>query len=236
MAQTKWNKAPRFRMPKTLNPTKMDVYWREFCEKTNNHLGIEKANKFEYDHFKETARSSDSNDDEDSNTERAASAAGRTGRTGRTARSETGRSYSTTVRSSARKSTRREELVDTVRRVEKQRMKKQEELERLLEKERKRRRMMDEKYFALNSAAEGSARRINNTKAHVKPKRVQTRHKLGHHVIVHHPHNQNMIRRTARMTSDTPDMFGTKSTRKNYLKANKDNRRLPAKTKKWPDY
>ena len=39
--------------------------------------------------------------------------------------------------------------MDTVRRVEEQRMKKQEELERLLEKERARRRMMDEKYFAL---------------------------------------------------------------------------------------
>ena len=88
----------------------------------------------------------------------------------------------------------------------------------------------------VNSAAEGSTRRINNTEAHAKPKRVQTRHKLGHHVIVHHPHNQNMIRRTARMTSDTPDMFGTKSTRKNYLKANKDNRSLPAKTKNWPHY
>merc|ERR1712224_547673 len=112
------------------------------------------------------------------------------------------------------------------------------ELEALLEKERKRRRMMDEKYFDLvrKIAADGSARRKRDAKNLSKPKRVQTRHKLGHHVILHHPQNQNMIRRTARMTSDTAEMFGTKSTRKPYLRANKDNRRLPKKLKKWPNY
>merc|ERR1712010_221240 len=147
-----------------------------------------------------------------------------------------GRSYSTTVRSSARKSTRREELVDTVRRVEKQRMKKQEELERLLEKERKRRRMIDEKYFALVKKIEADGGMKDDSSAHARPKRVQTRFKLGHKVIVRHPHNQKSIKRTARMTSASPTMFGTKSTRKQYLKADKDKRSLPAKLKKWPHY
>jgi len=231
MADGKWNKAPRFRMPKTLNPTKMDVYWREFCDKTNKHLGVETPDKFEYDHFKDTARSSDDDeDDEDSKTGRASTASpSRTGRTGRTGRS------GITVRSSARKTSRREELLDTVRRVEKQRMKKQEELERLLEKERARRRMMDEKYFALVKKIEADAAR-SDSDAHARPKRVQTRFKLGHKVIMHHPHNQRSIKRTARMTSASPTMYGTKSTRKEYLKANKDKRKLPAKLKKWPHY
>jgi len=233
------SKAPRFRMPNTLDPTKMDVCWREFCRKTNSYLGIEEAQKFEYDDFM-SARSSD--DEENASTERTSlpptgTGSGRSKRTGRTGRTEKGSSR-TTNRTSARPTTRREELLDTVRRVEELRKKKQEELEELLEKERKRRRMMDEKYFNLvrKIAAQGSAKRFQESKTSNKPKRVQTRHKLGHHVILHHPQNQNMIRRTARMTSATPNMFGSKSSRKPFLKANKDNRHLPNKTKKWPHY
>lgn len=227
-------------MPNTLDPTKMDVCWREFCRKTNTFLGIEEADKFEYDDFM-TDRS-DGSDEKKASTERTSlpptgTGSGRSKKTGRTGRSEKVSSR-TTNRSSARLTTRREELLDTVRRVEDLRKKKQQELEELLEKERKRRRMMDEKYFNLvrKIAGDGSARRFEESKNSTKPKRVQTRHKLGHHVILHHPQNQNMIRRTARMTSATPNMFGSKSSRQPYLKANKDNRHLPAKTKKWPDY
>ena len=72
--------------------------------------------------------------------------------------------------------------------------------------------------------------------SHGRPKRVQTRFKLGHKVIMHDPHNQRSIKRTARMPSASPTMYGTKSTRKEYLKANKDKRKLPAKLKKWPHY
>ena len=51
-----------------------------------------------------------------------------------------------------------------------------------------------------------------------------------------HPQNQKSIKKTARMTSASPTMFGTKSTRKEYLKADKAKRKLPAKLKKWPNY
>ena len=76
----------------------------------------------------------------------------------------------------------------------------------------------------------------SDSDGHARPKRVQTRFKLGHKVIMHHPYNQRSIKRTARMSSASPTMYGTKSTRKEYLKANKNKRQLPAKLKKWPHY